>query len=78
MYVDRNKFYFGTPLIRYNYLRISIALIPYKIIQHYNMLPLVINRFVYLDISKGVYGFPQAGRLANNLLTERLAPKGYF
>ena len=67
-----------TPLTRYDYLRISIALIPDEIIQKYNMLPLVRNGFIYLDICKVVYGFPQVGCLSNYLLTKILSPKGYF
>ena len=36
-----------------------------------------LNDWVYFEISKGVYGLKQAGRLANDLLTERLAQHGY-
>ncbi len=34
--------------------------------------------WVYIQINKGMYGLPQAGILANNLLTKRLAAKGYY
>ena len=44
----------------------------------YNLLPLVINGFIYLEIHKGVYGLPQAVQLENYLLSECLAPKGCF
>ena len=78
MYIEINIFYLGTPLTRYNYLHISITFITDEIIQQYILLPIGRNGFIYLEICKSVYGLPQAGRLANVLLTERLAPKGYF
>eukprot|EP00957_Ditylum_brightwellii_P035759 2711247-Ditylum_brightwellii.AAC.1 len=31
-----------------------------------------------MEIQKGMYGLPQAGILANKLLTERLAERGYY
>ena len=31
-----------------------------------------------MEIRKGIYGLPQAGILANNLLKKRLAKIGYF
>ena len=33
---------------------------------------------MYFEIAKSCYGFPQAGRLANDLLHERLAKEGYY
>ena len=65
-------------LTRYQYLCISITIIPDEIIQKYNLLPLVRNSFIYFDICKGMYGLPQARRISNDLLTEQLNPKGYF
>ena len=76
IYID--IFYLVTPLTRYEYLRIAITLILDDIIQQYNMSPLVINGFIYLEILKGVYELPQVGSLANDLLTECLSPKEYF
>ena len=64
-------------MTRYEYVYIAITLILDDIIHQYNLLPLVRNWFIYLDICKGVYEFPQAGRLENNLLTKKLAPKWY-
>jgi hypothetical protein len=34
--------------------------------------------WVYIQINKGMDGLPQARILANNLLTKRLAEKGYY
>ena len=48
------------------------------IIHQYKLLPLVRNALIYVEIHKGMYGLPQAGNTENDLLTECLAPKGYF
>ena len=37
-----------------------------------------LNGFVYLEIRKAIYGLPQAGILANQLLRQRLRPAGYY
>ena len=36
------------------------------------------NGYVYIEIQRGMYRLTQAGILANNQLTERLEPKGYY
>ena len=33
---------------------------------------------VYIEVTKGMYGLPQAGLLANELLKRRLNKHGYF
>jgi hypothetical protein len=60
------------------YMRIHLSLIPQEIIDQYNLMALVHNGFIYIKISKGMYGLPQAGILANQLLEKRLKPHGYF
>jgi hypothetical protein len=58
-------------------MRLPIAIIPNEIIAQYNLLPLVHRDYVYMEIQKGMYGFPQVGILANQLLAKRLALHGY-
>ncbi len=70
--------YLDTPLDRFEYMRMPIALIPDKVIDFYNLRPKIKNGFIYMEIRKGMYGLPQAGILANKLLKARLAPHGYF
>jgi hypothetical protein len=77
MGVDLKNFYLNTLLDRYEYMRLSIDIIPDEIIDKYNLRPLVSNGYVYIEIRKGMYGLPQAGILANKLLTKRLALHGY-
>jgi hypothetical protein len=75
--LDINNFYLGTPMSRYEYMRLPIALIPDEIIEQYNLLPLVRNGHVHVEIRRGMYGLPQAGIIANQLLTKNLAEDGY-
>jgi hypothetical protein len=58
-------------------MRIPIKLIPQEIIVQYNLLPLVSYGHVYIGVQKGMYGLPQSGILANQLLARRLAIHGY-
>ncbi len=74
---DIKNFYLRTPMERFEYMRIPIKLIPAKIIEAYNLLPKVYKDQIYVEIRRGMYGLPQAGILANQLLTKRLAPHGY-
>ena len=75
--LDIKDFYLGTPMKDYEYMRIPMHMIPQAIIDQYNLTPLVHNNCVYVEIRKGMYGLPQAGKLANNQLIEALAPYGY-
>jgi hypothetical protein len=75
--IDLKNFYLNTPLERYEYMRLPIAIIPEEIIQRYQLLLLIHNGFVYMEIRKGMYGLAQACILANKLLVKRLAIHGY-
>jgi len=74
---DLKDFYLGTPLARYEYMRIPVAMLPDEILDHYNLRPLIHNGHVYVEIRKGMYGLPQAGRIANERLQRFLEPHGY-
>ena len=59
-------------------MRMPIELIPPEFAQAYNLSEKVQNGYVYMRIVHGMYGLPQAGMLANNLLKERLEKHGYI
>ena len=63
---------------RHEFMRMPIDLIPPDFAEKYDLYPKVLNGYVYMRILKGMYGLPQAGMLANNLLKERLQKHGYF
>ena len=56
---------------------IPVKLIPACIMEQYQLAGLVHNGFVYVEISKGMYGLPQSGILANNCLQAHLMEHGY-
>ena len=74
---DLKDFYLGTPMSRYEYMRVPIWMLPDAIIEQYNLTPLFHNGYVYVEIRRGMYGLPQAGRLANDQLIAFLQPHGY-
>ena len=60
-------------------MKINLAQILDEIISEYNLKERVhTDRYVYIEIQKGMYGLPQAGMLANKLLKHRLAKHGYY
>jgi hypothetical protein len=61
----------------FEYMRIPCTAIPDELMEHYNLHNLVHNGAVYVEIQRGMYGLPQAGKLANDQLLSFLAPHGY-
>ena len=59
-------------------MRLPLAIIPDKIIKKYNLLSLEKYGWVYIKIQKVMYGLPQAGLLANELLKKLLSKHGYY
>ena len=82
MNVDIKNFYLGTHMGRFEYMKIKYSLIPDTIKKQYNLDKLVVYNskgigYIYVEIRKGMYGLPQAGRLANDKLVAHLAKNGY-
>ena len=76
--MDIKDFYLNSPMKRPEYMKLKITDIPEEIIQEYNLKELVTqDGYVYCEITKGMYGLPQAGILAQELLEKRLAKEGY-
>jgi hypothetical protein len=78
MIMDINTYYLGTPLPRFEYMKMLLSRFLEEIIQKYNLNALAVDGWVYIEIRKGMYGFKQAGLLSNQLLQTRLAPFGYY
>ena len=79
MTIDISNFYLMTALMRPEYLRVKLTNIPAKIINEYKLSKKVNkNGFVFIEVTKGMYGLPQAGLLANLLLEKRLNTQGYY
>ncbi len=74
---DIKDFYLGTPLERFEYMRISLKHIPIDIQIKYNLQSFEHNGYVLMEIRKGIYGLKQAGKLAQDRLIMHLAKHGY-
>ena len=73
MMLDIKNFYLNTPLTRYEYLRLRLDNFLEDTIAQYNLNDIVSsNDYVYIEVQKGMYGLPQAGLLAQELLQKRL------
>jgi hypothetical protein len=66
--IDIKNFYLNTPLRRFEYMVINLLLLPQETIDEYSLNELAQEGKVYIEIQKGMYGLPQAGTLANELL----------
>ena len=75
---DVKNFYLETPMERYEYMRISARLVPDEFKDAYNLHDKIVDGYIYMEIRKGMYGLPQAGIIANQLLRKRLQPHGYY
>ena len=69
MTIDIKNFYLNTPMERYEYMQLKLADLPDDVIKHYNLESKVTSdEYVYLEVQKDMYGLPQAGILAHQLL----------
>ena len=75
--LDISNFYLGTPLPRKEYMRISRKHLPKQTIEKHNLEALLYKDSVLVEINKGIYGLPQAGKLAQDQLVTHLKHYGY-
>jgi hypothetical protein len=75
--IDIKNVYLNTPLGRFEYMVINLSSLPQETIDKYDLIELSQDGKVYIEIQKGMYGLPQAGILANELLQHNLAKDGY-
>jgi hypothetical protein len=76
---DLANFYLMTPLKRPEYAKIKLSDKPEEVIKEYNLHQYATpDGWVYIKVSRGMYGLPQAGSLCHNLLEQRLNKERYF
>eukprot|EP00804_Cyclotella_cryptica_P018739 CCRYP_007223-RA/>CCRYP_007223-RA protein AED:0.40 eAED:0.40 QI:0/0/0/1/0/0/2/0/269 len=76
---DISNFFLGSPLDRPEYARIKLTDIPGEgLIQEYGLQDFAYNGNIYFEVTKGLHGLKQAGKLANDLLTQCLETHGYY
>jgi len=78
MTADIADFYLGTPLDRPEYMRIALKHVPPDIIERYHLQPFIQDGHLLMEITKGIYGLKQAGKLAQDRLVLHLAKHGYI
>ena len=76
MTIDISDFYLMTPLKCPEFIRISINNIPKEYTTEYKIRD-ISKGMVYIQANQGMYGLPQSGLLANELLEQRLNKRGY-
>ncbi len=69
MSIDIKDFYLNTPMAHYKYFRMKLELFPDDKVGS--------NGNVHCKVRQGMYGLPQAGIIAQELLEERLRKAGY-
>jgi hypothetical protein len=78
MTLNLKDFYLMTPMKRYEYFRMKLELFPQDIINEYDLTSKIDhNGNVHCEVRQGMYGLPQAGIIAQELLKERLNKAGY-
>jgi hypothetical protein len=61
MMMDIKNYYLGTPLPRFEYMKMLLSRFPEEIVQKYNLNALAVDGWVYIEIRKGMYGLKHAG-----------------
>ena len=70
MTIDIKDFYLMTPMDRFEYFRMKLDLFPQDIIKEYRLNNKVdTDGNVFSKVRRGMYGLPQAGIIAQELLT---------
>ena len=76
--IDIKNMYLQNPMTDYEYMRIPHHLVTQESIDYYVLESNIYKEFLFCEIRKGIYGFIKDGKLANRLLKQRLATRGYI
>ena len=58
-------------------IMIQLSMIPQEIVEKYNIAEKSQNEYIYTRVTDGMYGIPQAGRIAHGALLKHLEPYEY-
>jgi hypothetical protein len=76
--LDVKDLYLNTPMEQYEYMHLKLSDIPEEILIEYKLREIAaLDGYVHCKIRKRMYGLPQAGIIAQELLQESLAKVGY-
>jgi hypothetical protein len=77
--MDIKNFYLCTPMTWYKYMRLKLSDVPEDVIKHYRLLDIaMLDGYINWEIHQGMYGLPQAGIIAQELLAKWLKEHRYF
>ncbi|KAL7485624.1 hypothetical protein ACHAW6_011216 [Cyclotella cf. meneghiniana] len=77
MTINIKDFHLNTPMECPDFMRLKLSDIPNNIIDLYKLRDIAHDGVVFVRIQKGMYGLPQAGIIAQQLLEQRLQANGY-
>ena len=78
MTIDINYLYLNTPMACSEYMHLKLSNLPENVISHYNLKEKVTTYgWLYVEITRGMYGFPHSGLIAQQLLEKILNKQGY-
>ena len=67
MYADIHYFYYNTPVVDFEYMKLPLSMFPQEIVEKYNLKDRIsADGYVYMEIRKVMPGIKQAGRLASD------------
>jgi hypothetical protein len=67
--MDIKDFYPNTPMAWYKYMHLKLFIMPEDVVKHYHLLNIASpDGPIYCGICQGMYGLPQAGIIAQELL----------
>ena len=78
MCINIKTFHLCVPMDRYEYMRMKLTDFPEHVQQTYNLQAHDKNGYIYLGTRMSIYGLPQAGKLANESLRDKLRPNCYY
>ena len=74
---DIKNFYLNNFLPKSEWMKLLMFIILYEIIQRYNLNNIAEGGWVYIEISKGMYGLKQSGHIVHDELVKHLLPYRY-
>jgi hypothetical protein len=76
--MDIKNFYLCMPMMRYEPMQLKLSDLPEDVIAHYHLLNIATpNGYIYYKTRQGMYGLPQVGIIAQELLANRLKEHRY-
>ena len=76
--IDISDYYLGTPLLRPEYLKIGGKFMSDTAVKTNHLEEYLSNGAILFEVTKGMYGLPQSGLLAQQRLVAHLAVHGYI